>query len=350
MSKLLALLFSTGCLLAQGDAPIGNDATVRSIECFLGGAIGGILDDEQGEEAFCLEVTDYFCRLWSGAIHPGRSGARRLAAGSDEQCRLVERLWAWAETAIPAERRRQLDSVEVVSNKAADYKQASVYHRVARYRAITGSRITDVIAGRGTVELSFRIKDLADRAEVVLFRRDARGLRAYLRDVTEPVAIDSIDERRVLHAMRRFTDDKLSESLRELLWSGAEPAPTDVDQAALRVFSVLVTYAQQTFPRQISAGTLLDGGSFFARFVDVNNQVFELRFDRQIDTKTRERLFFAGDGKQPVLVAFDSAAEVRVLRLLDQFLGRHAEDEHAMLRERLRIYRELQRPQRSGGR
>ncbi|MCK5945412.1 MAG: hypothetical protein KAI24_25705 [Planctomycetes bacterium] len=343
-ARLAALL--TAALLAAA-VTAQPSPQLTDVNRYADGSCGGVLEDEAWSAAFCLEVTKYRAELWLGADRAGRDGARRLVPTSDEAQAFVRRLQAWAEGAFGDEERAHIEAAADVSHRGSGwtfdrYKQAAVVNRLALYRRIHGAQITQVFEGRGTVRVSFKVRDGLGEEQLVLFRTiEGARLRMHFGDDVEPVAFDSPEERFVLQAMRVYVERRIPERGRRLMWQGAKVLLTGVPQDALALLMALIDYSRATFPRLANTLRVKDGGSIIYALVDAQARPFEVKFDKAIGSDTIGRIYHREADGEWALVAFGSDLEDRLLRELGGVLPRIDERARSELTDRLDRYREL---------
>ena len=369
-ARLIVALCLPLALAAQTTSP-----EITDCNRYADGSCNGVLQDEIGEVPFHLAVTAYRTDLWIGSKRLGQTGGKLLPKGSEEERAFVARLLSWSRVAFDEKERSRIEQADDVHHRGSDwsfarYKQAAVVNRLAQYRRIRDARITDVFAGRGTVKLSFKVRDGLGKQQLVLFRKINGAIyKPHLGNATEPVAIGSIDERWIVQAMHAYSEAGLDKQLVDLLWSGGATWPQHVDQNAVKVLTTLIGYRNQTSPRLVNVFYVKDGGSLAVALANARGNQYEVWFDKAIDSTTIGRMIyeaeqagsssmlramFVGGPASPrracdrTLVEFGSHRERQLLAGFDTLLKRHAEqleaDGHNDLKEiqeRLAIYRDL---------
>lgn len=350
MKILIALIF---VWLAGVPAWAQDPPKLRDVRRYADGSCGGVLTYGSGSTAFCLEVTAYRTELWLGATAAGRKRARRVAPGSEDATGFLARLERWGQIAFDEKLRTRIAHADEIRRRGHGwsfesfdrYKQAAVLHSAMLYRRIHASRITDVIPGRGTVRLSFKLREGTDarRNRLVTFRSlDGAGLRMHFGDAQQPIAYDSVDERFVLRAMRAYTEKHIAAGDLDLLWQGAKMMPAGVSRETLAVLVVLRDYCHLSSPRLSGALYVQDGGSTIYELVDARCRGFEVKFDKALDSKTKGRMYYRKDSEEWQLVAFGSDREAGLLKGFLTLLPRMPECDRPPLERWLAGYEKLQ--------
>lgn len=339
----------------MGVAQSDEGPTITRLDRYDDGSCGGVLTDADGATPFHLAFTAYRADLWCGVTWSGEGAGELLPPGSDAEAALLARLAKWSERAFDAEERAAIEAAPDVHHRGSGwtfdrYKAAAVVNRLAHFRRIRGARITDVFQGRGTVRVSFKMKDGLGNAQLVLFRNvtDAWS-RPHLADSVEPVAIDSVTERFIVQAMTSYAEANIEKRLVDLVWSGAEIGLGNVAAPVRDVLFALVNYRTATSPRLIAVQRLRDGGSVNVVFVDPKGDRFDVFFDGALGSATKGRIKVAKGGSEDAeLIGFGSVDEVLLLAALDGYLKRNAADLEAdgympvkVIAERLAAYRKI---------
>ena len=349
---LAFLLASTAAsAVAQGeqgavDAP-RTPAKLEKVHRYADGSCGGILVDATGRTPFHLSLTRHRCDLFVGATHESDAGAKRLAPGGDAETAFVARLVAWSEASFPPAERAEIEGRDDVHHRGSGwtfdrYKEAAVVNRLAHYRQIRGATIGHVFLGRGTVALSFKVRDGLGATQLVLFRKlDDGTCRPHLGDSVEPVAEESRAERWILQAMLSYSQRHVPQNLRDLLWSGVKVKAKDVTPEAMNIVSMMIAYRNATAPRIVGVRYLRDGGSVVYVLVDARGAQSSVKFDKQIGSDTIGRMKYSDATCPEQLVAFGSQREKALLAGFDGWLARGGSDPRGVLASALARYRDL---------
>tara|TARA_R110002072_G_scaffold177524_2_gene333468 strand:- start:51227 stop:52303 length:1077 start_codon:yes stop_codon:yes gene_type:complete len=349
MKMLATLAVSVLCFGVLATAVAAQETpavSLKTINRHPDGSCSATLVDATGRTAFHLAVSQYRCDLLVGATSEDR-GAKKLVPGSDAEQAFLQRLVAWTEVAFGDEERATIEAADDVHHRGSDwtfdrYREAAVVNRLAHYRQIRGAQITNVFEGRGTVVLSFKVKDGLGNEQLVLFRKLQDGIaRPHLGDGMTPVVVGSREERWILHAMLSYAQKNVPQFVRDMLWTGVYVEAKDVTKEAVQVLSVMISYRQATSPRVANVWMLRDGGSTVYSMVDARGQSFEVRFDRQMRSETIGRMYYRAAKQQEELVALGSHREKQLLASFDAHLKRGGEDQRDVLAGLLDAYREL---------
>lgn len=324
--KTIAIIVAlvAGNCVAQADKAVSLEKVSR----YADGSAGAILVDATGRTPFHIGLSSYRCDLFVGATHGGDEKARRLQPGGEEEAQLVARLVAWSEASFDKAERQRVEAADDVHHRGSGwtfdrYKEAAVVNRLAQYRLIRGAKITDVIEGRGTVHLSFKVRDGLGRTQLVLWRSMADGIaRPHLGDSMTPIAEGGLDERWVLQAMLAYSRTNVPKTCRDALWAGHKIKAENVTPAAMSVISILVEYKRATSPRITNVFHVKDGGSTVCALVDVRGAAFEVRFDKGIGSDTIGRMLYRKGDEKERLVAFGSEREQQLLAGFEACLRR----------------------------
>lgn len=348
--KTLARIVTVS-LAATAAAQAAPAISLDKVNRYADGSSGAILVDAKGRTPFHIGLTGYRCDLFVGGRHEDHEGARRLPAGSHEEAELVARLVAWTKIAFDDKERASIEAAADVHHRGSGwtfdrYKEAAVVNRLAHYRLIRGAEITNVFEGRSTVHLSFKVRDGLGKQQLVMFRRLEAGktggtARPHLGDSVSPVVEDSLEERWILQAMLSYTQQHVNAKCRDAWWAGNEVQAKDVAPAARSVLSTLVEYKRATSPRIVNVFRMRDGGSTVYALVDARGKSFDVRFDKQIDSKNTGRMMYRAAGGDETLVAFGSPREKELLAGFDVCLARGGKHARDALRKLLAVYRDL---------
>lgn len=343
MNALIASLLST-CLIASTTA---QDARIERIVTERDGSCGGILIDSTGSTTFSLGVTSFRCQISVGSLHGEGPKVQVLLPSSDQEQQFVARLVNWASQTFDSETLTRVEAADDVQlNDQAwtkeRFQQTLLLNRLAHYRRMRDTTITDVSLGRSTVALTFKVKDGLGKQQLVMFRRLADGItRPHLGDSLTPLPLNSLDERVLLHAMQSYADQSLPAKTQTLLWNGAKIKLHAKYNDVAQVLHQLIDYRRATFPRIADVGFYLDGGSTVYQLIDERNQPFQVRFDKEIGSTTVGRMKYEVGGEEEILVGFGTPREQHLLATFDAHLQRGGTDKQDVLKELLGQYRAL---------
>jgi hypothetical protein len=343
MNALIASLLAA-CLIASTAAQAPR---IERVVTQHDGSCGGILIDSTGTTTFCLGVTSFHCQLSIGTLHGEGPKVQVLLPGSDQEQQFVARLVNWASQAFDSETRTRVEGAEDVDQQDSAwtkerFQQTLLLNRLAHYRRMRDTTITDVALGRSTVALTFKVKDGLGKQQLVMFRRLADGItRPHVGDSLIPLPLNSLDERVLLHAMQSFVDQSLPIETQTLLWNGAKIKLHAKYNDVAQVLHQLIDYRRATFPRIAEVGFYQDGGSTVYQLIDERNQPFQVRFDKEIGSTTVGRMKYEVGGEQEVLVGFGTPREQHLLATFDAHLQRGGTDRQDVLKDLLAQYRAL---------